>query len=168
MQTSFACESEQCFRGTETGRRHPRHPAAARPVFLTVQRPEIFPLPDYRRDRRGHFSARRSVADADAEQRRASACAFLSARDRAASHGRADAPYSLCGRPSTDAPALRRLHPRHGALRDQFPLEFGHHRENAEDHPALRVRRIDGRPFAGQHLQADVPALQVRRDHHEI
>lgn len=33
--------------------RHPRHPAAADPVFLTVEGPEFFPLRNYSRDRRG-------------------------------------------------------------------------------------------------------------------
>ncbi len=67
-----------------------------------------------------------------------------------------------------DAPVFRRHHPGHGAFRDHFPLELCHDRQNAEDHPALRVRRIDSRPFAGQDFQADAPAFQILCDHDQI
>ena len=62
----------------------------------------------------------------------------------------------------------RGLHPRLCPLPDQFALEFREGREHAEDQPPLRARRVDGGPFAGQHLQADAPRLQVIHNPHQL
>jgi hypothetical protein len=85
-------DSEQWFRATKTLGQEatPDHPAAARPVFLPVQWPEIFPLRKCPRNRRGP-SAPAAASKYPRQTARPPRTAFPPRPRSAAAHGRAAA-----------------------------------------------------------------------------